>query len=143
MKTIKFKILEGGKLPQYKTEGAACCDCYARLNGSYVELDPGNYTVLPLGFMMELPDGYEAVIRPRSGLSKKRVDVQVGTIDSDYRGEVGACLVNNSKDPYVICDGDRICQMKIQKAEKFRFEICNELSNTKRGKGGFGSTGIQ
>ena len=142
METVKFKLIGTGKLPQYKTKGAACCDCYARANESLVIL-PHERALVPLGFAMALPEGYEAVIRPRSGLMRKGIDEQIGTIDSDYRGEVSACLVNNSDFSYVVYDGDRICQMKIQKAERLPFEVCDKLNATKRGEGGFGSTGLR
>lgn len=146
METVKFKLIKEGKLPQYKTEGAACCDCYARLDsesGSFVIIAPRERVLIPLGFAMALPQGYEAVIRPRSGLMKKGIDQQIGTIDCDYRGEVSACLVNNTNEPYVVYDGERICQMKIQKAERFIFEVCDSLNKTERGEGGFGSTGLK
>lgn len=74
---------------------------------------------------------------------KKGIDQQIGTIDCDYRGEVSACLVNNTNEPYVVYDGERICQMKIQKAERFVFEVCDSLDKTERGEGGFGSTGLK
>ena len=94
---------------------------------------------------MELPEGYEAVIRPRSGLMVQGIDECIGTIDSDYRGEVHACIVNNNWNGQSIRihDGDRICQMKIQETKQFQFEIVSELSETERGKGGFGSTGVK
>ena len=146
---IPIKLIEGGKLPVYKTLGAACCDCYARLdvkyaneNLDYVVLFPNERKMIPLGFAIELPEGYEAVIRPRSGLMRKGVDEMIGTIDSDYRGEVMACIVNNSDERIRIYNGDRICQMKIQVAEQFSFATVDTLSETERGDGGFGSTGI-
>ena len=149
MQNIPIKLVEGGKLPVYKTMGAACCDCYARLNikqGNevldYVVLFPKERKMIPLGFAIELPEGYEAVIRPRSGLMKNGVDEMIGTIDSDYRGEIMACLVNNSNERIRIYNGDRICQMKIQVAEQFSFVTVDTLSETERGDGGFGSTGI-
>lgn len=146
---IKIKLMEGGRKPQYKTNGAACCDCYARIEPSkdnptvdYVTIFPGERALIPLGFAIELPEGYEAVIRPRSGLMKLGIDECIGTVDWDYRGEVSACLVNNSKERFKVFDGDRICQMKIQPARQFGFKIVDELSETERGGNGFGSTGI-
>lgn len=144
METVKFKLIGTGKLPQYKTKGAACCDCYARVEGkTSIVIPPNERVLVPLGFAMAIPEGYEAVIRPRSGLMRKGIDEQLGTIDSDYRGEVSACLVNNTTDSYEVYDGDRICQMKIQKAERLPFEVCEKLDKTERGEGGFGSTGLR
>ena len=138
---VKIKLFDGGKMPEYKTEMAACADCYARLPTPSITLLAGKRTLIPLGFAIELPEGFEAVIRPRSGLSKKGIDGAIGTIDADYRGEVAACLSNNSGADYTIYNLDRICQMKIQRAERFGFERVDELSGTERGSRGFGSTG--
>lgn len=138
---IRIKLMEGGKAPVYKTSGAACCDCYANL-GRDVVIHNGDRKVIPLGFAMELPEGYEAVVRPRSGLSRERVDVIIGTIDADYRNELGALVVNSSSEPIVIHPGDRVCQLKIQKAEQFYFVVTTELSKTERNLNGWGSTGI-
>lgn len=146
---MKIKLMEGGRTPQYKTKGAACCDCYARIEPhsdnsavDYVTIFPGERALIPLGFAIELPEGYEAVIRPRSGLMKQGIDECIGTVDCDYRGEVSACLVNNSKERFKVFNGDRICQMKIQQAMQFEFELVDGLSETERGGNGFGSTGI-
>lgn len=140
---MKIKLIDGGKAPEYKTAGAACADCFARLTTKSVILLAGKQTMIPLGFAIELPEGYEAVIRPRSGLAGKyRIYCVTGTIDSDYRGEVKAILVNGSGKDFTINNLDRICQMKIQKAEQFTFEVVNELSETERGSGGFGSTRV-
>ena len=97
--------------------------------------------MVALGFCIELPKGYEAVIRPRSGMTKKGIDIALGTIDWDYRNEVMCQLINNSDGDFDIKNLDRICQMKIQKAEQFEFVQVDELSETDR-KGGFGSTGV-
>lgn len=142
---IKIKLIEGGKLPAYKTSGAACADCYARVdyakNG--VIIPPGCRALIPLGFAIELPEGYEAVIRPRSGLTSKYIDEAIGTIDCDYRGEVKGCIINNTGSEIKINNQDRICQMKIQEAKQFEFEQVEELSETERGENGFGSTGVK
>jgi dUTP pyrophosphatase len=138
---VKIKFIDGGKLPEYKTEGAVCADCYARLSAPFISIPKGKRCLVNLGFAIELPVGYEAVIRPRSGLSKTGIDVSIGTIDWDYRGEVKACVINNTDGDFDIHNEDRICQIKIQKAEQFEFEKVDELSETKRGEGGFGSTG--
>lgn len=140
---VKIKLFEGGKVPVYKTKGASCCDCYARLDKDFIVIFPNERELIPLGFALELPQGYEAVIRPRSGMMSKSIDEAIGTIDSDYRGEVRACMINNSHERIKIYNGDRICQMKIQESKQFNFEVVEELSETERGEGGFGSTGIK
>lgn len=137
---IKIKSLEGGVMPVYKTKGAACADCYARVD---VNIPAGKRALVPLGFCIELPEGYEAEIRPRSGNSKNGVDVCLGTVDEDYRGEVMACVVNNLGEGLAVEKGSRVCQMKIQKAEQFKFVQVEELSETERGEGGFGHTGLK
>lgn len=136
---VNIYYFPGGKTPEYMTEGAACCDCYSRIS---VEVPAGARLLVPLGFALALPKGYEAVIRPRSGMSKIGLDCTIGTIDSDYRGEVMACIVNNSGTTYRIEQNARVCQMKIQRAERFRFVPAPELSETERGGKGFGSTGV-
>ena len=138
--TIKVKLLEGGVMPVYKTKGAACADCYARVD---VNIPAGKRALVPLGFCIELPEGYEAEIRPRSGNSKNGVDVCQGTVDCDYRGEVMACVVNNLGKGLAVEKGSRVCQMKIQKAEQFKFVQVDKLSETERGSGGFGHTGVK
>ena len=138
--TIKVKLVEGGIMPVYKTKGAACADCYARVD---VNIPAGKRALVPLGFCIELPEGYEAEIRPRSGNSKNGVDVCQGTVDEDYRGEVMACVVNNLGEGLAVEKGSRVCQMKIQKAEQFKFVEVEELSETERGIGGFGHTGLK
>ena len=141
---IKIKVFEGGKLPVYKTKGASCADCYARLEGKdFTVIFPNERELIPLGFALELPEGYEAVIRPRSGMMSKGIDEAIGTIDSDYRGEVRACIINNTTQRIKIYNGDRICQMKIQESQQFNFKVVDELSETERGVGGFGSTGVR
>ena len=141
MEKIKVKLIDGGKMPEYMTSGSACADCYARLVTPYVTVPKGSRVLVNLGFAIELPEGYEAVIRPRSGLSDK-IDVVEGTIDWDYRGEVKCRIVNGSGGDFDIKNLDRICQMKIQKAERFEFVQADELSEIKRGEKGFGSTGV-
>ena len=141
MTEVKIKLIDGGKMPEYKTEGAACADCYARLMTPYITIPKGARCLVNLGFCMELPKGYEAVIRPRSGLTSKAIDNGIGTIDSDYRGEVKVCVINNTGEDIEIKNLERICQMKIQEAEQFKFVQVNELSETERGDGGFGHTG--
>lgn len=139
---IKISVVDGGKAPEYKTAGAACADCYARLLTPYIIIPAGSRCLINLGFRIELPSGFEAVIRPRSGLTKVAVDIGLGTIDCDYRGEVKACVINNTGHDYTVNNLDRICQMYIGPAKQYDFEIVDELSETVRGEGGFGSTGV-
>ena len=139
---INIYIVAGGKMPEYKHSDDACADCYARLPTDYVTILPGARVVIPLGFAIELPEGYEAVIRPRSSLSLEGLDATIGTIDAGYRGEVSACMINNTGSERKVYNLDRICQMKIQKADQFEFVKAEKLSETERGIAGFGSTGI-
>lgn len=140
---IKIKLFDGGKLPDYKTSGAVCADCYTRLDEQKIVIPAGSRKLVPLGFAVELPYGYELVIRPRSGFTSKGIDCSIGTIDADYRGEVMACVINTLADDLVIQNGERICQMAIRQVPEFEFEIVDELSETERGKCGFGSTGVK
>lgn len=110
-----------------------------------VKLDPGERKLIPTGIAIELPKGYEAQIRARSGLSVKfgiGLVNGVGTIDSDYRGEIKVGLINLGEDPYTINNGDRIAQMIIAKYETAEWELSDELNRSSRGSGGFGHTGI-
>ena len=130
-------------LPSYETAHAAGMDLRANLN-SPVVLKPLERTLVPTGLFIELPVGFEAQVRPRSGLAaKKGVTVlnSPGTIDADYRGEICAIVVNLSSDDFLIEDGERICQMVIAKHEQASWVAVNELSDTERGEGGFGHTG--
>ena len=136
---VKIKLCENGKLPMYVHNGDACCDCYAAED---LTIAYGQIAKVKLGFCLELPNGYEAQIRPRSGLSSKGVVGIFGTVDSNYRGEVCAIIQNNSSDDFKIKVGDRICQMKIERVEPVVFDKVEELSDTLRGCNGFGSTGV-
>ena len=138
---MNIKLFKGGVAPAYKTAGAVCADCYARLENKLV-IKSGERYLIPLGFAIELPIGYEAVLRPRSGLTAKGIDIGIGTIDWDYRGEIKACIINNSKEDFIIENGDRISQIRIQKAKQFSFTVSDNLSSTMRGVAGFGSTGV-
>jgi len=140
---VKIKLLNGGMLPEYKTKGAACFDAYANLASDKIEIPNGTRCLVPLGFAVELPHGYEMKVLPRSGGTFKGVDIGIGTIDEDYRGEVKACVINNTKDKFPLKNHERICQLKIQKAERFVFVEVDELSETERGTNGFGSTGTK
>ena len=144
MVDVKIKIIKGGILPEFKTEGAVCADCYARLGEKEVMvIEPNCRALVPLGFALQLPHGFEAIIRPRSGLSKDGIDNCIGTIDEDYRGEVNAIVVNNSHEDWWIHNAERICQVAIREVPEVKFEVVEELSETVRGTGGFGSTGIK
>ena len=136
---VNIKLCENGVLPTYAYIGDACCDCYAAED---LTIAYGQWAKVKLGFCLELPAGYEAQIRPRSGLSSKGVIAILGTIDSNYRGEVCAIIQNNSFDDFEIKFGDRICQMKIERVESVVFNEVEELSDTLRGCNGFGFTGV-
>ena len=139
---VKIKILDGGKIPEYKRKGDACLDCYARIDCKFVTIPTGTRALIPLGFMLELPADYEAVVRPRSGLTSDYIDIAIGTCDENYRGELRANVINNSGEDFVISNGDRICQLAIREAPKVIFEVVDKLSETNRGNSGFGSSGI-
>ena len=138
----RIKLIKGGQLPKYQREGDACLDCYARLPTEKILLLKGKRTLIPLGFALQLPKGYEGIIRPRSGLSKKGIDVAIGTIDGNFRGEVSACVINNSGDDFEIGNAERICQLAIREAPKVYFVEVDELEDTERGSNGFGSSGM-
>lgn len=139
---IKIKRIENGKLPEYKTVGSAGADCYARIEKEII-LNENDTITIPLGFAVEIPDGYEMQIRPRSGLARKNKIVAIlGTIDSDYRGEVGATIINHSKSIFIIKPNDRIAQAVVCPVIKAEWCLTDELSETERGEGGFGSTGV-
>ncbi len=130
-------------LPAYETASSAGMDLRAFVDADVV-LKPFERKLIPTGLYIELPDGYEAQIRPRSGLAiKSGITVlnSPGTIDADYRGEIKVILINLSQDDFTIKSGDRICQMVIAKHEKAEFVEVNEISETERGAGGFGHTG--
>jgi len=137
------RLSETAVLPEYQTEGSAAADICADL-GEPVTLEPGQRQIVPAGFAMMLPVGYEAQIRARSGLSSKHgicLANGVGTIDSDYRGEVGAILVNLGQEPFTVEPGMRIAQMVITKHDRAEWREVDELDVTERGVGGYGSTG--
>jgi dUTP pyrophosphatase len=129
------------ELPAYQTEGAAGMDVRSAID---CVLQPGETTLVPTGFAMELPTGYEAQIRPRSGLAIKHGITLLnapGTIDHDYRGEVQVLLSNFGKVPFEVKRGDRIAQMVIARAVRAGIQVVTQLSDTGRGQGGFGHTG--
>ena len=143
---MKVEIINKSKhqLPAYETALSAGMDLRANIDAP-IELQPLQRALVPTGLYMALPAGYEAQVRPRSGLAaKKGVTVlnSPGTIDADYRGEVCVILVNLSNEPFVINDGERIAQMVIARHEKVEWECVEVLGNTERGAGGFGHTGV-
>lgn len=132
-------------LPNQSSASAAGCDLRAQLEKCIV-LEPGQWKLLATGFAMELPAGYEAQVRPRSGLALKHgitVLNSPGTIDSDYRGEIGVILINHGEKPHTIEPGDRIAQMVISQVIPSSFSEVANLEDSERGQGGFGSTGSQ
>jgi dUTP pyrophosphatase len=144
---VKIKIINksGHKLPHYETLASAGMDLRADIE-SPITLKPLERAIVPTGLFMELPVGYEAQVRPRSGLAaKKGITVlnAPGTIDADYRGNVGVILVNLSNEDFTIENGERIAQMVIAKHERADWEEVETLSQTDRGAGGFGSTGTK
>lgn len=141
---IEIKLVtKSGNIPAYETEGSAGMDLKAVLNEPVV-LAPGERRLIPTGLFIELPKGYEAQIRARSGLAIKHGITLincVGTIDSDYRGEIQVPLVNLGQEDFEIKNGERIAQMVIARYEQVSWKITDELSETERGAGGFGHTG--
>lgn len=147
MSKVSIKIVNksNNALPQYSTEQAAGMDIRAN-NPEPIVLAPLERKLIPTGLFIELPVGYEAQIRPRSGLAIKNgitVLNTPGTIDSDYRGEINVILVNLSNEPFTVNMGDRICQMVIAKHEQAEFVQVSTLDDTERGNGGFGHTGVK
>ncbi|WP_303848649.1 dUTP diphosphatase [Apibacter mensalis] len=144
---MKIKVINKSKheLPEYKTAFSAGMDLRANLEAS-VLLKPLERKIIPTGLYIEIPPGYEGQIRPRSGLAIKHgigCPNSPGTIDADYRGELGVILVNLSKEDFTINDGERIAQLVIAKHETIVWEEVEELNETVRGAGGYGSSGIK
>ena len=144
---MKIEVVNKGHqpLPQYATGQSAGMDLRANLDGPVV-LRPLERRLIPTGLHIALPEGYEAQVRPRSGLAlKKGITVlnAPGTIDADYRGEVGVVLVNLSQEDFVVNDGERIAQMVIARYEKADFIEVEALDATERGEGGYGHTGVK
>ncbi len=147
--TIKVKIVNRGPhpLPAYGTPGSAGMDIRAWLARGSITLNPGQRKLIPTGLYMEIPYGYEAQLRPRSGMALKKglsVANSPGTIDSDYRGEVGVILINLGNEPVEINDGERICQMVVAPVMHVEWISPEDgtLGDTERGDGGFGHTGV-
>ena len=131
-------------IPSYETEQSAGMDLHANIDSS-ITLKPLERTIIKTGLFIALPPGFEAQVRPRSGLAvKKGITVlnSPGTVDADYRGEIGVILVNLSNEDFVIQDGERVAQLVIAKHERVTWQEVDLLSETERGTGGFGSTGM-
>jgi len=142
---IKIINKSNHDLPHYETEASAGMDLRANLTEP-VTLQPLGRTIIPTGLFIELPVGIEAQVRPRSGLAaKKGITVlnAPGTIDADYRGEVGVILINFGSEDFIVENGERIAQMVIAKHERAEWNVVDSLSETARGEGGFGSTGVK
>lgn len=145
MPKVKVRIINqsANSLPSYATEGSAGMDLRANLQAP-VTLQPLERQLVPTGLFIELPENYEAQVRPRSGLAIKHGLTCLnspGTIDSDYRGELKVILINLSNEPHTIQHGDRIAQMVVSKVEKVKWKEAKKISDTRRGDGGFGHTG--
>lgn len=141
---VKVVNLSSSSLPEYKTIGSSGVDLQAYLNEP-ITLQPMERYLVPTGLYIAIPEGYEGQIRGRSGLALKSgitLANGIGTIDSDYRGEVKVILINLGTEPFEIKNGDRIAQLVLIKYEKINFELVDDLDNTKRGEGGFGHTGM-
>ncbi|MDR0834237.1 MAG: dUTP diphosphatase [Candidatus Symbiothrix sp.] len=143
---MNVKVINKSKhaLPEYETPHSAGLDLRANIDEPIV-LKSLERALVPTGIFFELPIGYEAQIRPRSGLAIKfgiSLVNSPGTIDSDYRGEIKVIVINLSNEPFTITDGERICQMVVAKHERVDWQAVKELDTTKRGDGGFGHTGV-
>lgn len=143
---MKVKIIKNNtfKLPAYETKGSAGVDLQAFIESPIV-LKPLQRVLVPTGLFIEIPEGYEAQVRARSGLAIKHgisLVNGIGTIDSDYRGEIKVILINLGSEDFIINNGDRIAQMVFIKHEQADFELVEELGDTDRGAGGFGHTGV-
>ncbi len=144
---MKIKIVNKSKhpLPQYATAGAAGVDLRANIDAP-ITLAPGERKLIPTGIYIGLPDGYEAQVRPRSGLALKHgisVCNTPGTIDPDYSGQIGVVLINHGQENFIVNDGERIAQMIISKFERAEWDVVEELDETERGEGGYGHTGVK
>lgn len=140
---IKIRSLSG-RLPGYETTGSSGMDIRAYLNDP-VTIGPGERRLIPTGLFMEIEEGYEVQVRARSGLALKHgicLANGIGTIDSDYRGEVGVILINLGSEPFTVNNGDRIAQMVAVRYERAEIIAAEDLSETDRGQGGFGHTGV-
>jgi dUTP pyrophosphatase len=144
---VRLPHAEGLPLPRYETESAAGMDLLAALReNEKITLEFGKWGLVPTGLVIHLPEGYEAQVRPRSGLALKHgvtVLNAPGTIDADYRGEVGVLLVNHGAEPFTVTRGMRIAQLVVAPVTRATLELRQELPQSGRGAGGFGSTGVR
>ncbi len=143
--TLSVSLEDGAKLPEYATDGSAALDIHAFLKESAI-LKPGERKLIPTGLKFAIPEGYEVQIRPRSGLALKHGVTLLnspGTIDSDYRGDIGVILINLGQDDFVINNGDRIAQMLVAPVIHVAWNQVLVLDDTARGEGGFGHTGVK
>ncbi|QNM15378.1 MULTISPECIES: dUTP diphosphatase [Fusobacterium] len=143
MQKVKVVIEEGVTLPKYETTGSAGMDIRANI-AEPITLGSLERVLVSTGIKMAIPEGYEVQVRPRSGLALKHgisMANAIGTIDSDYRGEIGVILINLSKESYTIQPQERIGQIVLNKVEQIEFEVVTSLESTERGEGGFGHTG--
>ena len=141
---ILYTAALGAEAPLYQSEGASGADIAARLDAPLV-IKPGERALVPTGIRIEIPQGYEVQLRPRSGLALKHgitVLNTPGTVDCDYRGELKALLINHGSEPFTVRDGDRIGQLVVQQVFRGVFKRSSCLSETERGEGGYGSTGV-
>ena len=144
--TVKIVNKSDNNLPAYETASSAGMDLRAYLPEGPITLKPMQRMLIPTGLFMALPEGFEAQVRPRSGLAIKRgitVLNTPGTIDADYRGEIGVILINLSQETFVVEDGERIAQMVIARHEQAQWEEVEVLDETERGAGGFGHSGVK
>jgi dUTP pyrophosphatase len=144
---MKIKIVNKSKhpLPEYATPGSAGMDLRANIDAP-ITLAPGERKLIPTGIYIALPVGYEAQVRPRSGLALKHgigLANMLGTVDADFRGEIGVILINLGQENFIVNDGERIAQMVIAKHERAEWDVVEELDETERGEGGYGHTGVK
>ena len=144
---MKIKIVNKSKhpLPEYATPSSAGMDLRANIDAP-ITLAPGERKLIPTGIYIALPVGYEAQVRPRSGLALKHgigLANMLGTVDADFRGEIGVILINLGQEDFVVNDGERIAQMVIAKHERAEWDVVEELDETERGEGGYGHTGVK
>ena len=144
---MKIKIVNKSKhpLPEYATPSSAGMDLRANIDAP-ITLAPGERKLIPTGIYIALPVGYEAQVRPRSGLALKHgigLANMLGTVDADFRGEIGVILINLGQEDFVVNDGERIAQMVIAKHETAEWDVVEELDETERGEGGYGHTGVK
>lgn len=144
MALVRYRVEDGVLVPSYQSSGSSGMDVRAHLSESLV-IKPGRSALVPTGLYLEIPSGYEVQVRSRSGLALKNgimVLNSPGTIDSDYRGEIKVILMNLSSEDFVINNNDRIAQLVLSRYEKAELVLSDQLEETERGSGGFGSTGV-